>query len=77
MPRATSSVTRIVQALEITLGPDNGRRLLRPTTPNVEAYDFYLRGREFFRRWGVVGAAGDRHLVEFVPWWCTSEDVRP
>ncbi len=30
---------------------------------------------EFLRRYGVMGAAGDRHLVEFVPWWCTSEDV--
>ncbi len=30
---------------------------------------------EFLRRYGVVGAAGDRHLVEFVPWWCASEAV--
>ncbi|MFP4106131.1 MAG: alpha-glucosidase/alpha-galactosidase [Phycisphaerae bacterium] len=29
---------------------------------------------DFFRRFGVVGAAGDRHLVEFVPWYNSSED---
>lgn len=26
----------------------------------------------FFRRWGVIGAAGDRHLAEFVPWYLSS-----
>jgi len=29
---------------------------------------------DFFRQFGVFGAAGDRHLVEFVPWYCRSED---
>ncbi|MFH1708002.1 MAG: alpha-glucosidase/alpha-galactosidase [Planctomycetota bacterium] len=29
---------------------------------------------EFFRRFGVLAAAGDRHLAEFVPWFLTSED---
>jgi len=28
---------------------------------------------DFFRRFGVLGAAGDRHLVEFVPWYLRSE----
>ena len=28
---------------------------------------------DFWRRFGVVGAAGDRHLVEFVPWYAESE----
>jgi len=28
---------------------------------------------EFFRRFEVLGAAGDRHLAEFVPWYLTSE----
>lgn len=28
---------------------------------------------EFYRRYGVIGAAGDRHLVEFVPWYLSSE----
>ncbi|MBD3290529.1 alpha-glucosidase/alpha-galactosidase, partial [candidate division KSB1 bacterium] len=29
---------------------------------------------ELFRRFGVLPAAGDRHLAEFVPWFLTSED---
>jgi len=29
---------------------------------------------DFWRQFGVVGAAGDRHLVEFVPWYCRSPE---
>lgn len=29
---------------------------------------------DFFRRFGALGAAGDRHLCEFVPWYATSEE---
>jgi alpha-galactosidase len=32
------------------------------------AYDFY-------RRFGTLGAAGDRHLAEFVPWYLRSEET--
>ncbi|MGC9348677.1 MAG: alpha-galactosidase [Anaerolineae bacterium] len=28
----------------------------------------------FLRRFGALGAAGDRHLAEFVPWYLTSEE---
>jgi len=28
---------------------------------------------DFLRRFGVLGAAGDRHLAEFVPWYLASE----
>ncbi|MFW5840853.1 MAG: alpha-glucosidase/alpha-galactosidase, partial [Planctomycetota bacterium] len=28
---------------------------------------------DFYRRFGVFGAAGDRHLVEFVPWYAIDE----
>jgi len=28
----------------------------------------------FLRRFGVLGAAGDRHLAEFVPWYLVSEE---
>ena len=30
---------------------------------------------DFFRRFGVLGAAGDRHLVEFVPWYLQNEQA--
>ena len=29
---------------------------------------------DYLRRFGVLGAAGDRHLAEFVPWYLTSEE---
>jgi alpha-galactosidase len=29
---------------------------------------------DYFRRFGVLGAAGDRHLAEFVPWYLGSEE---
>jgi alpha-galactosidase len=37
------------------------------TSKGLIAYDF-------IRRYGVLGAAGDRHLAEFVPWYLTSEE---
>ena len=30
---------------------------------------------DFLRRFGALGAAGDRHLCEFVPWYVTSEEA--
>ena len=38
----------IVEALEVTLSPKERRALQNVATRNVEAYDFYLRGRNFF-----------------------------
>jgi alpha-galactosidase len=37
---------------------------------------FHSKGRiayDYKRRFGVLGAAGDRHLAEFVPWYLASE----
>lgn len=39
---------KIVQALEIELSESDQRRLGRPPTRNLEAYEFYLRGRQYF-----------------------------
>jgi galacturan 1,4-alpha-galacturonidase len=33
-----------------------------------------LIAMDFLRRFGALGAAGDRHLAEFVPWYLTSEE---
>jgi alpha-galactosidase len=38
---------------------------------------FHSRARiafDFMRRFGALGAAGDRHLAEFVPWYLVSEE---
>jgi non-specific serine/threonine protein kinase len=40
----------IVQALEIELSERDGRILAKTSTRNHQAYDFYLRGREFYRQ---------------------------
>ena len=34
----------------------------------------HLIALDFLRLYGNLGAAGDRHLVEFVPWYLTSEE---
>ena len=35
----------------------------------------WLIATDMYRRFGALGAAGDRHLAEFVPWYLSSEDV--
>lgn len=40
----------IVQALQVVLSPKEKRALEKVPTPEVEAYDFYLRGRKFFHQ---------------------------
>ena len=42
----------IAKALQVTIAPGLRRRLIDVRTRNPSAYDFYLRGRDFFRRWG-------------------------
>jgi adenylate cyclase len=45
----------IVQALRVVLGEDEKRAIEKTPTANVQAYEFYLRGRQFFqlRRTGL------------------------
>ena len=40
---------RIVDALKVTLSPAEKARLADSGTPNIDAYDCYLRGRELLR----------------------------
>ncbi|MBM3522644.1 MAG: tetratricopeptide repeat protein, partial [Alphaproteobacteria bacterium] len=41
---------RIVKSLRVTLLPAERRAIARPRTSNLDAYQFYLRGRELFHR---------------------------
>jgi TolB-like protein/Flp pilus assembly protein TadD len=41
----------ITQALRVILSEKEKRALEKPPTANVRAYDFYLRGRQFFHQW--------------------------
>ena len=42
----------VVKALRLKIDPTRDRQLVEVRTNDPAAYDFYLRGREFFRRWG-------------------------
>jgi len=44
--------TSIVRALQLAIGKDQPAHLVEARTEDPTAYDFYLRGRDFFRRWG-------------------------
>ncbi|HEX5577520.1 MAG TPA: tetratricopeptide repeat protein, partial [Gemmatimonadaceae bacterium] len=40
----------IVKALRVVISEDEKRAIEKPATENVEAYDYYLRGRKFFHQ---------------------------
>ncbi|MEE9230830.1 MAG: protein kinase [Acidobacteriota bacterium] len=42
----------IVRALQVTLAPGEEREIVKAPTPDVQAYDYYLRGRRLFYRGG-------------------------
>jgi adenylate cyclase len=42
---------RVLDALGLSLTQREERRLLKPSTTNVQAYEFYLRGRKLFQTW--------------------------
>src|SRR5436309_9146773 len=42
---------RVLDALGLSLTEHEKRRFLKPSTANVEAYEFYLRGRKLFHSW--------------------------
>ncbi len=48
----------IVRALQVTLSPQERGALKKSPTRHVQAYDYYLRGRSFYYRYG-------RHDIEF------------
>jgi serine/threonine protein kinase/Tfp pilus assembly protein PilF len=57
----------IVQALEVTLSPKERRLIQNVATRDVEAYDFYLRGRKYFyefdrRNWELARQMFERAI---------------
>jgi len=48
----------VVRALQVTLNPRERGELWKTPTRHVQAYDYYLRGRSFYYRYG-------RHDIEF------------
>jgi len=41
----------VVAALGLSIGQGEERQLVKTSTTNVEAYEFYLRGRKLFQKW--------------------------
>ena len=54
------------------IAPDPARGELEPMSPLDFGVRNYLK-LSMFERWGVIPAAGDRHLAEFVPWILTED----
>jgi serine/threonine protein kinase/Flp pilus assembly protein TadD len=52
----------IVKALRVVLTDDEKRAIERPRTENVEAYEFYLRGRQFFYQFREKGLQFARRM---------------
>ncbi len=55
---------RVVEALQLTLSGDEHGYLGKPSTRDINAYEYYLRGRKFFYKYNKRGVAFARELFE-------------
>jgi len=54
----------IVKALRVVLSEDEKRAIEKPRTENVEAYEYYLRGRQYFHQFRRKGMQFARRMFE-------------
>src|SRR6184192_3660107 len=54
----------IVDALRLVLGEDEKRALEKAPTENVQAYEYYLRGRQFFHQFRRSGMQYARRMLD-------------
>jgi serine/threonine protein kinase/Tfp pilus assembly protein PilF len=54
----------IAKALRVVLSAKAKRAIEKPPTAQVEAYDYYLRGRQFFHQWRRKGVEYARRMFE-------------
>jgi adenylate cyclase len=54
----------IVRALRVVLGEDEKRALEKPRTENVQAYEYYLRGRQSQHQWSRTGMQYARRMFD-------------
>ena len=54
----------IVKALRVVLSEDEKRAIEKAPTANVQAYECYLRGRQFFHQWRRKGVEYARRMFE-------------
>ncbi|MFB3779458.1 MAG: tetratricopeptide repeat protein [Bryobacteraceae bacterium] len=55
---------QVAQALRITLSPSESASLGKSSTRDIEAYDYYLRGRSFYYRYGPRDVEFAKQLFE-------------
>jgi len=55
---------RVVEALQLTLSAGEHDTLGRPSTRDINAYEYYLRGRKFFYKYDKRGVAFAREVFE-------------
>ncbi|MFZ2055634.1 MAG: protein kinase [Candidatus Aminicenantales bacterium] len=55
---------RVVEALQLTLSAVERDALGKPSTRDINAYEYYLRGRKFFYKYDKRGVAFARELFE-------------
>jgi len=54
----------IVKALRVVLSPEEKRAIEKPPTENIRAYEFYLRGRQYFHQFRRTGLQSARRMFE-------------
>jgi serine/threonine protein kinase/tetratricopeptide (TPR) repeat protein len=54
----------IVKALRVVLSDKEKKAIEKAPTANVQAYDFYLRGRQYFHQWRKKGVEYARRMFE-------------
>ncbi|HXV90776.1 MAG TPA: tetratricopeptide repeat protein, partial [Gemmatimonadales bacterium] len=54
----------IVKALRVVLSPEEKRAIEKAPTENVQAYDYYLRGRQYFHQFRRTGMQSARRMFE-------------
>ncbi|HEY9383828.1 MAG TPA: protein kinase [Gemmatimonadales bacterium] len=54
----------IVKALRVVLSEGEKRAIEKAATENIEAYEYYLRGRQFFHQWSRTGIQYARRMFE-------------
>ncbi|HTM62706.1 MAG TPA: protein kinase [Burkholderiales bacterium] len=54
----------IVRALRVVLSEEEKRAIEKAPTENVQAYEYYLRGRQFFHQWSRTGIQYARRMFE-------------
>jgi TolB-like protein/Flp pilus assembly protein TadD len=54
----------IVKALRVVLSPEEKRAIERAPTENVRAYEYYLRGRQYFHQWRRKAIEYARQMFE-------------